>query len=83
MFVLYGMDRSAIKAQLADLLFKEHYAKVTICGWNQSLSQVTVSRPMETGCFIESETARVIAVVYAGSVYDPWSDFGGHSAVTE
>ena len=41
------MGRSAITAQLADLLFKEHYAKVAICGWNQWSSQVTVSRPIE------------------------------------
>ena len=76
MYVLYGMGHSAIKAQLADLLFKEHCANVAICERNQSFSQVTVSRPMETGCFIESETGRVIAVDSAGSVFDPWLDLG-------
>ena len=42
-----------------------------------------MSRPLETGCSVESETGRVIAVVYAGSVYDPSSDFGGQRGVTD
>ena len=44
---------------------------------------MTVSRPLATGCFVQSETGRVIAVLYAGSVYDPWSDSGGHRGVND
>ena len=36
-----------------------------------------------TDCFVESEPGSVIAVVYAGSGYDPWSDLGFHRGVTD
>ena len=53
------------KAQSADLLFKE----------SQYVGGINHYHKLQ--CLVESETGRVTAIVYAGPVYDPLSDFGG------